>query len=187
MSLVWTLAVGAASVGIGLSAGSLAVVAFGATGLLDAVGSASLVLQFVHARQRGATSHLFETITLRIVTVGLALTAIATTTLAALRLSRHSVPAATTAGVSISAVSIAVLLLLAARKRKVAARIPSRALYADSWVSAVGAALAVVAAIGVLLLDTVGWWWADPVAALAIGCGAICLSVWLLGHSRVNP
>ena len=78
LSLAWTLAVGATSVGIGLSAGSLAVVAFGATGLLDAVGSASLVLQFVHARQRGATSHLFETITLRIVTVGLALTAIAT-------------------------------------------------------------------------------------------------------------
>ena len=185
VSLLWTLAVGVASVAIGISAGSLAVVAFGATGLLDAVGSASLVLQFLHARKRGAPSHRFEAATLKVVTIGLAVTALATAALAIDRLHNHGSERSAGAGVVISVASIAVLLLLAAGKRRIAVRIPSQALYADSWVSAVGAALAVVAAVGVALRDSLDWWWADPVAALVVGAGAICLSVWLLRHSQV--
>jgi divalent metal cation (Fe/Co/Zn/Cd) transporter len=148
--------------------------------LLDAVGSASLTLQFAHARSRGVHSHRFEAVTLRIVTVGLAATAVATSVLAVGRLRSHGTEAATTAAVAISAGSIAVLVLLAVGKRRIAPRIPSHALYADSWVSTVGAALAVVAAVGVVLRGSLGWWWADPVAALVVGVAAICLSAWLL-------
>jgi len=180
LSLGWTLAIGGGSLVIGIVDDSLAVAAFGATGLLDAVGSASLTLQFAHARSRGAHSHRFEAVTLRIVTVGLAATALATSVLAVGRLRGHGTEAATTAGVVISAASIAVLVLLAAAKRRIAPRIPSHALYADSWVSTVGAALAVVAAVGVVLRGSLGWWWADPVAALVVGVVAMCLSAWLL-------
>ena len=187
LSLVWTLAVGGGSVAVGVSAGSLAVAAFGATGLLDAVGSASLVLQVRHALSRGAVSDCFETVTLRLITVGLAVTAIATAALAIRRLHDHDEGHATTVGVAVSVVSIAVLALLAAGKRRIAPRIPSHALYADSWVSAIGAVLAVVASIGVLLRTSAGLWWADPVAALVVGAAAVGLSGWLLRSSRANP
>lgn len=186
LSLIWTLAVGSSSVAIGIAAGSLAVVAFGATGLLDAVGSASLALQFVHTRRRGEPSHRFETVTLRVVTIGLAMTAIATAALAINRLRGHGSEQSSAAGVAISVASIAVLVGLAMRKRGIAARIPSHALYADSWVSAVGAVLAVVAAVGVVLRGSAGWWWADPVAALVVGAAAIGLSGWLLRSSRAD-
>jgi divalent metal cation (Fe/Co/Zn/Cd) transporter len=180
VSLVWTLAVGGGSLAIGITSSSLALAAFGATGLLDAVGSASLVLQFAHARSRGSHSHRFEAVTLRIVTIGLAATAIATSALAVGRLRSHGSGESSRVGVAISAASIVVLVVLAAGKRRFAARIPSHALFADSWVSAVGAALAVIAAVGVILRGSLGWWWADPTAALVVGVVAVCLSAWLL-------
>ena len=177
VSLIWTLVVGGGSFIVGISTGSLAVAAFGAVGLLDAVGSASLVIHFSHARGRGAVSHRLETITHRIVTIGLAMTGLATAALSVHRLISKSAGGQSDAGIALSLVSVAVLAVLAIRKRDIAARIPSRALHADSWVSAVGAVLAVVAAVGVILHRSVGWWWADPIAAAVVGAAAMGLAV----------
>lgn len=178
VSLLWTLAVGGEALVVGITTRSLALAAFGATGLLDAVGSASLIIHFTHARSRGTPSPRLEAITLRIVTVGLALTAIATATISIERLVSHAAGRSTESAGLVSTVSIALLALLAAAKRRIAARIPSHALYADSWVSAVGAALAAMAALG-LLLRSVGWWWADASAAIVISLAALSLSAWL--------
>lgn len=114
------------------------------------------------------------------VTVGLGVTAIATGTLAIMRLLSHGSEHSSRVGIAVSAASIAVLAVLAAAKRRIAHRIPSHALHADSWVSAVGAALAAVATVGVVLRTTAGWWWADPVAALVLSVSAMGLSGWLL-------
>jgi divalent metal cation (Fe/Co/Zn/Cd) transporter len=180
LSLIWTLLVGGGSVGIGLDTGSLAVTAFGVVGLLDAIGSASLVAHFVHARGRDAPSERLELITLRIVVIGLGMTGLATTAVSVSRLVQHESARASHATIVVSVLSIAVLALLASWKRRVAARIPSPALHADSWVSAVGAILAVVASVGVIARASAGWWWADSAAASIVGLIAVGVSVLLL-------
>ena len=53
LSIGWTLSSSTAAVAIGMTAGSLVLVAFGLTGVLDAVGSATLV---VHFRARSASA-----------------------------------------------------------------------------------------------------------------------------------
>lgn len=59
---------------------------------------------------------------------------------------------------------------LAYLKRNTATALASRALKGDSTLSAIGAATAMLALIGLLLYRSLGWWWADRVAALVIAC-----------------
>ncbi len=65
-------------------------------------------------------------------------------------------------------ISIAVMVWLAARKRRTAAALHSRALAADAAQTLACWRMSVVALAGIGLNATLGWWWADPVAALGI-------------------
>jgi len=48
----------------------------------------------------------------------------------------------------------------------------SRALRGDGTLSGVGAAIALLAIAGLLANRTLGWWWADPTAALVVAAVA---------------
>ena len=58
--------------------------------------------------------------------------------------------------------------LLARAKRRVAAQLNSRALAADSKQTDLCAWLSAILLGGLLLNALLGWWWADPVAALVM-------------------
>lgn len=77
-------------------------------------------------------------------------------------------PERSAAGVTILALSMIVMPLLARAKRGVARRLESRALEADARQTSLCAYLSVIALAGVALNAALGWWWADPVAALAM-------------------
>ena len=71
-------------------------------------------------------------------------------------------------GIALAALSLFVMPWLARAKRKVAAKINSRALKADSRQSDLCALLSAILLGGLLLNAILGWWWADPVAALVM-------------------
>jgi divalent metal cation (Fe/Co/Zn/Cd) transporter len=58
--------------------------------------------------------------------------------------------------------------LLARAKRRVAAELNSRALKADSFQTQLCTYLSAILLGGLVLNAAWGWWWADPVAALAM-------------------
>ncbi|MDB6066383.1 MAG: integral rane protein [Pedosphaera sp.] len=68
----------------------------------------------------------------------------------------------------LSVVSLVVMPLLARAKRKVAARLDSAALAADSRQTELCAYLSAILISGLALNALFGWWWADPVAALVM-------------------
>jgi divalent metal cation (Fe/Co/Zn/Cd) transporter len=177
VSIVWTVASSVAAVAIGIAARSLVLLAFGLTGLLDAAGSVALVVHFRHALRHEAISERHERRALRVVTAGLLVVG----TLVALESVRRLVSGdesrSVPAGVVLAAASAAVLAVLSVRKRRIAARIPSRALLADGWLSATGCVLAVVTVAGTGLASAFEWWWVDPLAALVIAGGAISVAV----------
>ena len=70
--------------------------------------------------------------------------------------------------VALAAVSLVVMPLLARAKRRVAARLNSSALHADSRQTDLCALLSAILLGGLLLNALLGWWWADPVAALVM-------------------
>ncbi len=71
-------------------------------------------------------------------------------------------------GIVLSIVSLIVMPLLARAKRRVAAKIDSRALHADSRQTDICAYLSAILLGGLLLNALFGWWWADPIAALCM-------------------
>ncbi len=176
VSIVWTVLSGTTAVAVGLSAGSLVLVAFGLTGLLDAAGSATLVVSFRHALQHEALSEGHERTALRVITAGLLLVGTLTAVESIRRLVGGVRPDAAPAGLVLAAASIGVLAVLSVAKLRIAVRIPSRALGADGWLSATGCLLAAVTVAGTGLTSALGWWWADPVAASVVAVGAVSIA-----------
>jgi divalent metal cation (Fe/Co/Zn/Cd) transporter len=171
-SILWTMAANSASIVLGITAGSVVLIAFGATGLLDAAGSASLVVHFRHALHHEAFSERHERVALHVVTLGLAAVGGVTLLASAQRLVAHTASSSSALGTAIAAASILVLGVLAIRKHQVARRIDSRPLHADGWLSTTGCVLAIVTVTGSILAARFDWWWADPAAAALIGCAA---------------
>lgn len=179
ISFIWTLISGGGAIAIGLLYRSLVLVAFGAIGLVDALGSASLIIHFRHTLRHEAISLRHERTAHRLVTAGMGTIGLATIGDSAYRLATRSTAQSETPGILVAAASILVLVFLSRSKRQIARRIPSLALNADGWLSAVGAGLAVVALVGTGLQSALGWWWTDPLAAIGMGLGAFGLSIAL--------
>jgi divalent metal cation (Fe/Co/Zn/Cd) transporter len=176
-SIGWTVASSATAIAIGIGARSVVLVAFGVVGVLDVVGSMTLVAHFKRGLRHDALSVRHERLALRVVTIGLlvvgAMTAAESTRRLVVRETSHPVPA----GVVVAAMSVVILGLLSVGKRRIGDRIPSRALVADGWLSATGCLLAIVTVAGTGLTSAYHLWWADAVAALGVACAAMAVAV----------
>ena len=71
-------------------------------------------------------------------------------------------------GIALTAVSLAVMPFLGWAKLRTAETLASRALRADAYETISCAWLSFATLAGLALNAALGWWWADPVAALAI-------------------
>ena len=80
----------------------------------------------------------------------------------------HSTPRVSYFGIIYAAACVIVMPLLARAKRRAAANLQSDALHADSHQSDICAYLAVILLGGLGLNALLGWWWADPLAALCM-------------------
>jgi divalent metal cation (Fe/Co/Zn/Cd) transporter len=81
---------------------------------------------------------------------------------------RRETPEASPVGLVILVLSVLIMPVIAHASRKVARALGSRALEADAAQTSLCAYLSVIALAGVGLNAALGWWWADPVAALAM-------------------
>jgi len=156
-----------ASLIAGLLAGSVALVGFGIDSVIEV--SASGVAQWrlrsdLHEARRAQV----EAIAHRI--VGLCFLALAAYVVvdSAKTLWFREQPDRTIAGIVILSMSVVVMPLLARAKQKVASAMQSGALRAEARQTSLCAYLSIIALVGVLLNATLGWWWADPAAALCM-------------------
>lgn len=78
------------------------------------------------------------------------------------------VPERSILGLTILVLSVIVMPWLARSKRGVARELSSKALEAEAKQTSLCAYLSVIALVGVGLNTLLGWWWADPVAALGM-------------------
>jgi cation diffusion facilitator family transporter len=166
LSFAWNLVAGAAGAVTGLVAGSLALAGFGLDALVDAAASAVLVHRFHAGRQNPDAADTLELRAGRVIGVVLILVGLFVGLSSVRALLTASHPERTDVGLLIAVTSIGVLPPLAIWKRRIAKRVDSRALRADSILTGIAAALAAGALFGLVLTRSFEWWWVDPAIAL---------------------
>jgi divalent metal cation (Fe/Co/Zn/Cd) transporter len=130
---------------------------FGLDSLIEVSASVAALWRLYSDKDAGQREHA-ERVALRVIGalfLGLAIYVAAD---AAHALITRTPPAESLVGIVLAGLSLAVMPLLAHAKRKVAFAMASGALAAEG--------LSAILLVGLLLNATVGWWWADPVAAL---------------------
>jgi divalent metal cation (Fe/Co/Zn/Cd) transporter len=169
LSILWSGVAGCFAIYAAIASGSLSLLGFGADAVIDSVASVVLVWRFlVEARQPHRADRV-ERAAERV--VGLALIALAVyLAVGALRnLAARADPEASTASLALLLASAVVLPPLAVAKYRVARRLESGALRADSILTAVAALLAVISLASLAASLALGLWWTDAVAALVVG------------------
>ena len=156
---------GLIAVGAGLVAGSIALVGFGFDSLIEVTSGVALLWR-LHLDVDEERRERVEAITLRIVGVCFMLLAVYVSYDSVKSLIRHEAPKESIVGIVLAAVSLIVMPLLVRAKRRVARGINSGALMADSKQTELCTYLSAILLGGLLLNALLGWWWADPVAAL---------------------
>jgi divalent metal cation (Fe/Co/Zn/Cd) transporter len=156
---------GLIAVGAGLVAGSVALVGFGFDSLIE-VTSGSVLLWRLHADVDEGRRERVETISLRLVGVCFVVLALYVSYDSIKSLLKREAPDESLIGIVLAAVSLIIMPLLVRAKRKVARSINSGALMADSKQTELCTYLSAILLGGLLLNALLGWWWADPVAAL---------------------
>lgn len=186
LSVIWTLVSSVLAVIIGIGSRTTVLVAFGAVGIVDAIGSATLTYHFLHGLRHNELSDTLESLAHRVVLVGLLLVGGAAVLGGAIRWAVVRSSGSSDAGVVLAAVSFVALLVLSGRKQQVARRISSSALRSDGHLSAVGAMLAAVTLAGTVVERWLGWHWADAAATIVLGVVAVWLamSTWRGEHSK---
>jgi divalent metal cation (Fe/Co/Zn/Cd) transporter len=146
-------------------AGSVALLGFGIDSFIEVAASLAAMWRLRADRDPARRAHT-ERRTLRLIGFSFLLLAAYILFDAVSALWRHAEPNESRLGIGIAVASLIVMPFLARGKRRVAARLASKALSAEARQTDICAYLSVILLAGLALNATVGWWWADPLAAL---------------------
>jgi len=151
----------------GFVAGSIALVGFGLDSVVE-VSSGAILLWRLRADHHVENRERNERLALRLVGVGFLALALYVAIDAGWTLMQRQAPDESIPGIALAIASLIVMPLLARAKRRVAVGLESGAMHADSRQTDICAYLSAILLGGLALNATLGWWWADPVAALAM-------------------
>jgi divalent metal cation (Fe/Co/Zn/Cd) transporter len=151
----------------GFLAGSIALVGFGFDSVIE-VTSAVALLWRLHADADEAWRERVEIITLRVVGSCFLVLALYVGYEAISSVAYHELPERSVPGILLAVASLIVMPLLSRAKRGVARDIDSGAMRADAKQTEFCTYLSAILLGGLLLNALLGWWWADPVAALVM-------------------
>jgi len=155
------------ALGAGFAAGSVALVGFGFDSVIEVSASAAALWR-LHTDADHARRERNELITLRLVGISFLALAIYVAVGAVRALLSREPPGESPVGIALAVLSLVVMPLLARAKRRVALGLGSGALVAETQQTMICTYLSGILLGGLLLNAVAGWWWADPLAALAM-------------------
>jgi len=161
--MAWMTVEAAVAIISGIIASSIALIGFGLDSVIEFFAAAVVVWQL-----RGTVSEERETRALRLIGGTFFALAAYLTVEGITDLAGQYRPGQSTAGIAVTAAALVVMPLLALAKRRTGQLLGNRALIADAAESAFCAFTSAAALIGIGLNAWLGWWWADPAAALVI-------------------
>lgn len=162
LTLGWNLVEAAVAIGAGAVASSIALIGFGIDSLIESLSGVILLWRLCE----GEKGEQREQLALRLVGVSFLFLAAYVAYDAVKSLVAYEPPDASYVGIGLAIASVIVMPILARAKRRVAAKLESRALHADSRQTDICAYLSAILLVGLGLNAWFGWWWSDPVAGL---------------------
>ena len=170
VTVVWMVAEATLAIGAGVVARSVLLTAFGADSVIELLSGGLLLWRLEAESRRGDLERVerTEVTATRLsaaLLVALCLYVVATT---AAGLLAHVEPDRSFLGLGVAAAAVVVMPALAQGKRRVNRVLESAALRADIAETTVCAGMAATVLLGVTLHATLGWWWAEYVAAVGL-------------------
>ena len=167
-TIFYNLLEGAVSLLLGGFASSIALIGFGLDSFIESSSGLVVFWRFrAEARQQGC-SQIQEQRALRYVGWSFLLLSAYIVFESLRKLLFRESPAPSFAGILLALVSLIVMPILSRRKRRVAEALNSGAMLGDSKQTLACSLLSAALLVGLALNAGLGWWWADPVAGLAM-------------------
>lgn len=165
----WNVIEAVVAITAGWLAGSIALIGFGLDSVIEVTAASILIWRLrCELACRHATHAGQEWVALRVVGVTFFLLAAYVAFEAGSMLWARKAPQISPIGMGLAACSGLLMPFLGFRKRRLAKQVGSRALAADAMETLMCAYLSITLLVGLGLNALWGWWWADPVAALAM-------------------
>lgn len=162
LTVAWNVVEAVVAIIAGAAANSIALVSFGLDSTVEVMSALVIVWQLQglpEDRERRA---------LRLVAISFFTLATYVVVQSVYDLVSRSEPDTTVVGIVVAIASLVVMPLLARAKRRNGKAMASGAVVADSNQTQLCAYLSAILLGGLVLNATVGWWWADPLAAIGI-------------------
>jgi divalent metal cation (Fe/Co/Zn/Cd) transporter len=169
-TMAWNAGEAVLTIALGSIAGSLALIGFGTVSVVELFASGVVVwhIRSSEAKQAGRTKLALRLIAIAFATLAMALIVAAINDLASGRRAGES-----PWGIAYLALTALVMFGLAVLKRRTATQLGSGPLHSEATVTYLDGVLSVTTLIGLALNATIGWWWADPLAAILVAVAAI--------------
>ena len=151
----------------GIAAGSVSLVAFGLDSTVEV--STGLILAWrLRQERRGGCMTDYDRRAQRMIAVCFGALAAWVGYEAITQLIAREAPGVSIPGILVAGLSVVLMPMLARAKRRLAPALGSQAVVSEARQTELCAWLSAVLLVGLALNATLGWWWADPVAALII-------------------
>jgi len=182
VTLVWMVIEASVALSVGFATRSVSLQGFGLDSIVELIAGGILLWRLL-VEQHGGSTERIETAERRaswVTAISLFALAVYIVGDSAFALVTRTQPEASWWGVGLAITAAIIMPLLWQGKLRVAKQIGSAALKADAACSVTCAYMALTLLAGLLLNRLFGWWWADPLAALALvyflvqeGCEAL--------------
>jgi divalent metal cation (Fe/Co/Zn/Cd) transporter len=169
-TIAWNVGEAFLTIGLGIAAGSLALVGFGTDSIIEVFASSVVVwhLRPGHEEDRPERTRM----ALRLVAAAFLLLATVLVALAVRDLAIGRRPGESPIGIVYLAITAVVMFGLAIAKRRTAEALGSAPLRSEAAMTFLDGILSTLTLSGLALNSAFGWWWADPAAALIVAVAA---------------
>jgi divalent metal cation (Fe/Co/Zn/Cd) transporter len=169
-SLVWLGIEGVVATAAGIATGSVALLGYGLDSAIQSLGSGVIIWRFTGRRITSADA---ERRAQRVVAASFFLLAPYIAVAALAQLLTATPPRASWVGVALAAIGMILMPVFGRAKRRLGVEAGSAATSGEGSQHLICAALSATILTGLVLNATLGWWWADPVAALILAVASL--------------
>jgi divalent metal cation (Fe/Co/Zn/Cd) transporter len=163
----WNIIETAVAVIAGAFAGSISMIGFGIDSSIEAISGGALLWRMAIDHDDPRRKHR-ERIALKVVSICFIALAAYICIESILSLVHRNKPETSIVGIVLASGSLIVMPYLSRQKKKVARELQSRAMRADARQSKFSLYLSGILLASLIANTAFGWWWADPVAGLAM-------------------